>query len=269
MFDIKLGKLEKWLKAYKKVIVAFSGGVDSSFVLYFSEKYLGKENVIAVTGISETYTKDERRTAEKFVKELGVELILVETGEFQNPDFYNNPKERCYYCKKELYSSVSKIAEKKNITTIIDGTTLSDISDYRPGKKAAQEFSVKSPLLEIGFDKDEIREILKYYNLKFWDKPANPCLASRIPYNNKITENKLEQIEKGENFLKLLGFKIVRVRHHDELAKIEVPEKDITRILDADIKQKITDYFKKIGFVWIAVDLTGYRTGSLNESHLK
>jgi len=265
----KLNKLEILLKSYKKVIVAFSGGIDSSFLLYFCVKFLGKENVLAVTGVSETYTKDEFNFSREFSDKLGVKLVVVETNEFNDPNFFNNPKERCYYCKSELYSTVTKISAEEKIEIILDGTTASDAGDYRPGKKAAREHSVKSPLVEVGFLKEEIREILKENNLSFWNKPANPCLASRVPYNNKITKDKLLQIEKGERFLRSVGFNIVRVRHHSEVARIEIPENEIDLFLKKDLREKILGYFKSLGFTWITLDLQGYRTGSLNEILVK
>jgi pyridinium-3,5-biscarboxylic acid mononucleotide sulfurtransferase len=261
----KLDKLKEILKKCSKVIVAFSGGVDSCFLLYYSVEFLGKENVTAVTGISDTYTNDEMKFAEDFAKNLNIKHILVETDEFSNTDFINNPKERCYYCKKELYSEILKIASERNIEHILDGTTASDLTDYRPGKKASLEAGVKSPLLDAGFTKDEIRIILREKGFPFWDKPANPCLASRIPYNSKITREKLLQIEKGEIFLKNLGFKTVRVRNHSELARIEVPESEINSILNIELRSKINSYFQELGFTWVAVDLKGFRTGSMNE----
>ena len=261
----KLNELKKVLITYKKIIVAFSGGIDSSFLIYFASEVLGKDNVIAVTGVSETYTKEEYEFSKDFAKSLGVNQVFVNTTEFDNEDFINNPKDRCYHCKKELYGSVIKIAEDYNIDTIIDGTNYSDKGDYRPGKKAAKEYGVKSPLFDLEITKDEIRNYLKEKGFTFYDKPANPCLASRIPYGEKITSLKLNQIEKGEIFLRNSGFKIVRLRNHGNLAKIEISSKDFHLLNNEDLRDKISGYIKSLGFTWVSVDLSGYRTGSLNE----
>ncbi|HOV14059.1 MAG TPA: ATP-dependent sacrificial sulfur transferase LarE, partial [Spirochaetota bacterium] len=265
MDSLKLVELEKIIKSYKKVIVAFSGGVDSSFILYYSVKILGYENVLAVVGVSQTYTEDELKNAKNFSDKLNVKLIEVNTNEFDDQNFINNTKDRCYYCKRELYSAISKIAKDSKIDTIIDGSNYSDITDYRPGKKASSEYGVKSPLVDTKITKDEIRIFLKNENIDFYDKPANPCLASRIPYNQKITKEKLIAIEKGETFLKSLGFKIVRVRHHDLIARIEIDKNDFTKIINEEARYKITEYFKTLGFIWTTLDLTGYEMGSLNK----
>jgi pyridinium-3,5-biscarboxylic acid mononucleotide sulfurtransferase len=263
MIDDKFAVLGKILTTYGKVIVAFSGGIDSSFILHFAKETLGKENVVAVTGVSETYTKEEGEFAKKFTGQSGVEHVFINTTEFNNPDFIKNPKDRCYHCKKELYASIRKIAGDRNIPVIIDGTNDSDKGDYRPGKMAAKEFGVSSPMANAGITKEDIRNYLKAGGFDFYDKPANPCLASRIPYGDEITIEKLTRVEECERYLRSLGFRTVRVRVHDRIARIEVPDPDLSRLVDS--RKSVTDFFKKTGFTYVSIDLEGYRTGSLNE----
>jgi len=261
----KFEHLEKILLSYAKIIVAFSGGVDSSFLLYFSVKLLGCKNVTAVVGVSETYTSSELDNARYFANSLNVKLIEINTNEFYNPTYLNNPIDRCYHCKSELYSTLTELSQKIGTEVIVDGTNYSDMYDYRPGKKAASEHQVKSPIALAKITKDEIRDYLKKENLDFYDKPSSPCLASRIPYNEIITKEKLMAIEKGEVFLKNLGFKIVRVRHHDKIARIEIEKKYFDTIIKDDMLTKISEYFKSIGFTWITLDIDGFKSGNLNK----
>ncbi|UCG93459.1 MAG: ATP-dependent sacrificial sulfur transferase LarE [candidate division WOR-3 bacterium] len=263
--DFKLERLKRIIQNYQRVILAYSGGVDSTFLLKICVDVLGQQNVIAVTAISDSYTKSERMYAESISKTLDVTHLFLKTNEMSDDDFVSNMANRCYFCKKHLFSELKNIAKAQNIQCLLDASNVDDESDYRPGRKAAREFFVKSPLIEAGMTKEDIRKYSRMLGLDSWKKPANPCLASRIPYGSKITKEKLEMVEKAEAFLKNEGFTIVRVRHHGEIARIEVSERDIKKLAGKDIRTKIIKYFKDLGFIWIAVDLEGYRTGSLNE----
>lgn len=258
----KFEKLKKIIKKLNKVVIAYSGGVDSSFLLKVSIDTLGKENVIAVNAISPTYTKREREFAEKFAQNLGAKIIHIQTEEFQNENFIKNPPDRCFYCKRELFEKLEQIRRKFNFEHIIDGSNKDDEKDYRPGMKAKEIFNVISPLKEAGFTKKDIRRYSKKLSLPTWDNPALACLASRIPYGKKITDEKLKRIEKGEEFLWSIGFKQVRLRDYEEIARIEVDEKEIEKVIKN--RKKIVQYLKGIGYKFVTVDLEGYRTGSLN-----
>jgi uncharacterized protein len=262
----KLSKLNTFIIKCGKVMVAYSGGIDSSFVLKLCVEQIGKENVLAVTGASETFTEIELDNATDFAKSIGGEHAIVTTREIDNPDFRSNPPLRCYHCKKEFYSKLAELAKKRGFKYIFDGSNKDDLSDYRPGRKAAEEFGIISPLMKFGLTKKEVRELSKKMGIKIWDKPSNPCLASRVPYGEEITEKKLEMIFKAEKFLKDNGFINVRVRHHGKLARIEVPEKEIVKLLKEPLKNAIISEFTSIGFTWVSIDIKGYRTGSLNEA---
>ncbi|HOK56529.1 MAG TPA: ATP-dependent sacrificial sulfur transferase LarE [bacterium] len=259
----KLKKLKDYLKKLKRVVIAYSGGVDSTFLLNVALNTLGKENVIAVIGISPTYPNEERKFAVNFCKENGIKYIEVETEEFKDSNFLKNPPDRCFWCKKELFGKIEEIRKNLNFKYIIDGTNKDDEKDYRPGEKAKKIYNVISPLKECGFTKKDIRELSKELNLPTWNKPQMACLASRIPYGEKITEEKLKRINEGEKFLYSLGFKIVRIRDYNELARIEVDKNEIEKLIK--FKEKIIEKLKKIGYKYITVDLEGYRTGSMNE----
>lgn len=261
----KINELRAYIKDCGKVIVAYSGGIDSSFVLKLCVEQIGRENVLAVTGASETFTEIELDNATDFAKSIGVGHAVVTTREIDNPDFRSNPPLRCYHCKKEFYSKLAELAKKRGFKYIFDGSNKDDLSDYRPGRKAAEEFGIISPLIKFGLTKKEVRELSRKMGMKIWDKPSNPCLASRVPYGEEITEKKLEMIFKGEKFLKDRGFINVRVRHHGKLARIEVPEKEIIKLLREPLKSDLIKEFTSIGFTWVSIDIKGYRTGSLNE----
>jgi uncharacterized protein len=261
----KTTALKTLIRSYKKVAVAYSGGVDSSLLVKLCADTLGSANVVAITGISQTYTEEEKKIAQGIAGKLGVELVLLETDELSSDSFASNPANRCYHCKKELYGKLVKIAESKGITHILDGTNADDLGDYRPGRKAAEEYGVLSPFVMTGITKKEIRELSRTLDLPTWDKPANPCLASRVPYGTRITDSILRKIEAGEKVFKNLGIKNVRLRHHDTVARIEVTPEDFQKLLNEDTRLKIIEAIKKIGYKWVALDLEGYRTGSLNE----
>lgn len=260
----KLKKLQGILKNLKRVLVAFSGGCDSSFLLAAAVQTLGRENVSAATAVSNTYTPSELTHSITFAKKMNVQHVIVKTNEFKNKNFTMNPFNRCYYCKNELFSKLDPIA-KKNSMKIIDGTNAADTSDFRPGIKAADRWSVCHPLMKAKLSKADIRQFSKEMGLATWNIPANACLASRIPFGELITKEKLQKIYRAEKFLKSLGCKTVRVRLHDTmLARIEVAEKEIRYVIRPETRRKITRYFKKLGFNFVTIDLQGYRTGSFN-----
>ena len=265
MSEIKLEGLKRVIGRYPRAVVAFSGGVDSSLVLKVSADVLGNSNIVAVTGSSETYTRSELQDAKKTALRFGVEHVVMETAELADENFSSNDEKRCYYCKREFYAKLFAFAQSRGISTVFDGSNVDDEDDYRPGRVAAREFGVVSPLVEAGFNKGDVRTLLRSWGLDFWNKPSNPCLASRIPYGSAILKEKLGMVESGEAFLVEYGFSNVRVRHHGEIARIEVPPSEIERIAGEENRKKIIEYFKKLGFLWVTVDLEGYRTGSLNE----
>lgn len=245
-------------------VLAYSGGVDSSVLLKAAAEAMGP-HLIAVTAASETYPASELHSAKEFVRALGVTHKVLHTEELGAEDFVRNAPDRCYHCKKELFTKLRKIAEAEGIPFVIDGTNTDDLNDHRPGRKAAREFSVRSPLVEAGISKAEVRELARLQGLPVWDKPSLACLSSRIPYGTRITPEILRTIGAAEDLLRILGFRQVRVRHHGETARIEIDRDDFVRLLDNDIAGRITDEFKKAGYTYVCLDLEGYRTGSMNE----
>jgi uncharacterized protein len=260
----KMNTLTEIVGRYPKAVIAFSGGVDSSLLLKLSSDILGKRNVVAVTGVSQTYTGEERAVARRFTKELGVRHLLVETDELACRQFAENPGDRCYYCKQELYGKLSRLARRRGIPVIFDATNADDLSDHRPGRKAAAESGVVSPFVLAAWTKKDIRERSRRLGLASWDKPANPCLASRVPYGTRITADILKKIHGGETLIRGMGFPVVRLRHHGPIARIEIPVKDFPRILRPGTLKKIASSLRSLGYLWIALDIEGYRMGSLN-----
>ena len=261
----KEAKLKQYLQPLERVIVAYSGGVDSTYLLYMAGQTLGGDNVVAVIACSLTYPVEEAEAAIKIAGNFGVNCLIMRTEEINDENFLVNSKERCYYCKKELFLKLRKAANGQGIQHLLDGSNADDMNDYRPGNRAKAEFAVKSPLQEIGFTKEEIRLLSKEAGLITWDKPSLACLASRIPYGRRIDREVLGMVEKGEKLLKALGFRQVRVRHHGNTARIEVEQKALAKFMEEKIRRAVADEFKKIGFTYVTVDLAGYRTGSLNE----
>lgn len=259
----KLEKLKETIKKMGRVLIAFSGGVDSSFLTKICSDVLGKENVFAVTAKSELYTPEEIEDAKRMADLIGVEHLIIHTHEMKNEEFVSNDAERCYICKKELFSNLKKIAEERGIKYVIDGSNANDFHDFRPGRKAVKEFGVRSPLMEAGITKEEIRFLLKKMGIPFYDKPSNACLASRFPYGERITKEKIKMVYEAEKFLRNMGFKIVRVRHHGKIARIEVGVEEIKKLIE--FREKILNEFKRIGYIWVCMDIEGYRTGSMNE----
>lgn len=264
----KLEKLKSIIISCKKAIVAYSGGVDSSFLLKCCLDYLGKDSVLAVTAVSPTYTRKELTTAKEIAKGLGISHTVISTEEVDNPNFRSNPRNRCYYCKTELFSKLKSIAQKKGIGFVFDGTNADDLKDYRPGRQAKEELGVRSPLAESGLHKADIRKLSRKFGLKTWDAPQAACLASRFAYGQEIAPEDLGRIEKAEDYLRSLGIKMVRVRHYvladkTRLARIEVDKEEIQIVTNH--KPQITNQLKKLGYNYVTLDLEGYRTGSMNE----
>ena len=244
--------------------VAFSGGVDSTFLLAAAKEALG-EKVIAVTLLSGFVPENEVQEATLFATALGVRHEFIQVDELSIPGVASNPPDRCYLCKKALFTKIKVLAEKRDIQQVVDGSNLDDEGDYRPGMQALAELGIKSPLRIAQLTKEEIRSLSQMLNLPTWNKPSFACLASRIPYGEAITKEKLAMIEKAELFLMAQGLKQMRVRCHDKLARVEVPEEDIPLLLNGEMRKKIAEAFAKIGFTYTAIDIKGYRTGSLNE----
>ena len=263
----KFLKLLGWFKSIGgPVIVAFSGGVDSSVVLVAALLALGKDGVIAVTGRSPIYPVEDLMWAERIARILNITHIYVENAVIDDPNFILNPPNRCYFCKKSFARELCKIAERFNAKVIVDGTNASDISTHRPGFLALIEANIRSPLVEVGITKDEAREIAKALNLPNWDRPSMACLATRIPYGEYITIEKLKRIEKAEEIVKILaGVKLVRVRDHGYIARIEVGRDERKKFFNEDIMNKVAEELQKLGYKYVTLDLHGYRSGSLDE----
>ena len=260
----KLDNLKNILMQMNSVLVAFSGGVDSTFLLKVAHDVLD-ENVLAVTASSETYPNWEFEEAKELAESLGANHQVIETSELSNPDFSKNPPDRCYYCKTELFSKLKEIATDDNINWVADGSTVDDEDDFRPGRKAAKELGVKSPLLEAGFSKDEIRKTSKLLDLPTWDKPSFACLASRFPYGTELNKKDLMRVEQAEDVIRDIGVKQVRVRHHQDVARIEVGQDEVNKFIESGIREKVVDELKALGYFYVSLDLAGYRSGSLND----
>jgi uncharacterized protein len=257
----KIEKVQKQLQEYQKVIIAYSGGIDSTLLALLAKETLA-ENHLAVTADSHTYSDIELAKAKKLSRALGFNHIIIKTDEFSDSQFLANPFERCYYCKNHLFKKITEIARLKGYSHILDGNNADDGRDFRPGRRAAADWSVKSPLAEAGLTKDEIRKIARHKGLPNWNTSANSCLASRIPYGIRITEGALKRIEASEEYLKSLGMEKIRVRCHDDIARIEVEQKDFDKILTKS--KLINARLKKIGFKFVSLDLGGYQMGCFN-----
>jgi pyridinium-3,5-biscarboxylic acid mononucleotide sulfurtransferase len=262
----KAEALRAELASLASVVVAYSGGVDSAYLACVANQTLGDRSV-AVTADSPSYPERHRRLAIDIAAQFSLHHEIIRTGELERPEYRANPANRCYYCKHELYTHLSRIAAERG-AVIVDGNNADDRGDYRPGRQAAREFGVRSPLDDVGLTKDEIRALSRHAGLPTWDEPASACLSSRIPYHTEVTDEKLRTIERAEQVLRDLGFRVCRVRHHDELARIEIARDDMPRALEPDTNRAIVRELKALGYRYVTLDLQGYRTGSLNEGLL-
>lgn len=262
-FDQKLDHLDKILKSYGRLIVAFSGGVDSTFLAEAAIRAVG-DNALAVTAISDSYPEREMEAAQKIAEEIGIRLETVSTGELEIEGYVSNSINRCYFCKSELFDKLKVIAEKYNMGTMVYGAIPDDIGDHRPGMDAAKEMGIRAPLIEANLTKTDIRQASKKWELKTWDKPAFACLSSRFPYGTRITREKLRQVDQAEQFLYDLGIRQFRVRHHDDFARVELDVDGINLMRQKNIRRQINQKFKSLGYRFVALDLQGYRSGSLN-----
>ena len=252
------------IQNYQSVIVAFSGGVDSTYLAFMTHRILAS-SARMVTAVSPAVSVQQRKIAVELAEKYHFNHRLIDTEEMENADYTRNPAKRCYFCKSELYDRLRQIGKRWGIDVIFDGCNADDLGDYRPGQLAASERGVISPLVEVGIHKKEIRAFSRRWNLPTWDQPAMPCLSSRFPYGIQITEDKLHQVERAEDFLRTMGLKNFRVRHHENLARIEVDPLEMTDILDQGVLSRINRAFKSLGYDYVTLDLQGFRSGSLNE----
>lgn len=260
----KLVRLKKIISDYRSCLIAFSGGVDSTFLLRVASLVLPEDKILAVTAFSPTFPEDELVFSKNIARRFGVRHKIIRTGELQNKKFISNTVNRCYFCKKELFSRLKNIATKSKLNFVADASNISDKSDFRPGNIAKQEYQIRSPLQEAGLTKEEIRKLSRKLGLDTWDKPSLACLASRIPYGIKISSGLLGRINQAEAYLKGIGFQQVRLRHYNGLCRIEVAKGDIPRLISK--RHQVIDKLKKIGYNYVTIDLEGYRTGSMNPS---
>ncbi|MCC7010832.1 MAG: ATP-dependent sacrificial sulfur transferase LarE [Acidobacteria bacterium] len=256
--------LDRLLRALPSLVVAYSGGVDSAFLAWAATRALG-DRALSITADSDSYPERHRAMALAIARDFGLRHEVIRTAELERPEYRANHPDRCYHCKTELYSHLARLAADRGFAAVADGSNADDRGDYRPGRRAAQEFGVISPLDEAGLTKEDIRRLSREAGLPTWDEPASACLSSRIPYYSEVTPDKLRVIEQAEDALRGLGFRILRVRHHGEVARLEIGRDEMPRALDPEVAGAIDEALRALGFRYVALDLRGYRLGSLNE----
>jgi uncharacterized protein len=264
-YSLRVERLRASIRALGSCVVAYSGGVDSSVVLAIARQELGAR-ALAVIGRSATYAASELTLALAQAKTLGVEPRVIPTAELDDPRFAGNPSNRCYFCKGELYEKLGALARAEGWATVLDGTNADDLKDHRPGRKAADEHAVRSPLAEHGLTKADVRALAQELGLPSADKPAMPCLSSRFPYGSRITSEQLAQVEAGEAWLRARGFRDVRLRHHGPVARLELESQELARLVEEPLRSACVQELKRLGFAYVALDLQGFRSGSLNET---
>lgn len=263
--DQKWDCLRSLLAGMEGAVLAYSGGVDSSVLLRAAAEIMGP-NLVAVTAISETYPPGELDPAKQFAAALNARHVVLSTGELARDEFIRNAPDRCYHCKRELFGKLRQMADSEGFPFILDGSNADDLHDYRPGRTAAREHAVRSPLAEAGLTKQDVRSLARRMNLPMWNKPSLACLSSRIPYGTRITPDLLRNIQAAEDIVRAAGIGQVRVRHHGDMARIEVAQDDVLRLAHEGVRMKIVAAFKELGYTYVCLDLEGYRTGSMNET---
>src|ERR1700741_702615 len=257
-------RLREIFRELESVIVAYSGGVDSSYVAYVANEELGSR-AVCITGQSASLPAYQRAEIDRVVERFGFQHELIDTAELENPAYRANDANRCFFCKDELYGKLEAVAQTRGINCIVDGSTVDDLGDFRPGRRAAAQHAVRSPLIEVGLSKTEVRELSRKAALPTWDKPASPCLSSRIAYGTTVTIERLSKVDRGEEILREFGFREFRVRHHDQLVRLEISQEEMDRVLRKDLLDEMAKRFRELGFKYVTLDLEGFRSGSMNE----